>query len=442
MQDSELNNYLKPQEWTLNKVYFDYEGQRFEGRGVLRWDVTKGFSLEAPLHEKLKKSVQFRTKLITKGDRSSIRMHLKGGGVAVAPSVPLVNRYDIVSENRISISLRKVVFLNHYDFPVGEGEYWIGKAIYEYDSQKIGRLLDLVEIKQEITIQDYSFESHSSHFKGIYREDAQNSRVILYASNDKYIHCDWKIHKGVLTKADSTRFARAIQYALSILTGESVCLLHYELFYGFQRRREIRKCNPHTSLDYLRLLPENIKDRTMLKEFFYTLSIALAKQTRESLICKNILFQTSEAASQSNWYVQELLVATILEATLRNIDNQPFQQKKGKSKNEWNVGSSLNNFLNRYFSSRCDTSQLKSKIMQAHSFLRDRNAHPDWLFTQGGSLSEEEMEKSFDSMNFLIHFYGYVILALLGFNNVQLRFPKPISQWGANLIITPSLLDI
>ena len=86
MQNLELNSYLKSQEWILDRVYFDYERQRFEGRGVLRWDANEGFSLEAPLQERLKEAVQFRTKVIGRSDRSSIRMHLKGGGIAFSPS--------------------------------------------------------------------------------------------------------------------------------------------------------------------------------------------------------------------------------------------------------------------------------------------------------------------------------------------------------------------
>jgi hypothetical protein len=441
MHDSELNNYLTPQTWILNKAYFDYEGQRFQGRGVLRWDVSKGFSLEAPLDEKMKKIVHFKSRLIGKNDYSSIRMHLKNGGIAISPSVLLANRYDIVSESRISINLQKIIFLSRHAFQIGEGDYWRGEAIYKYNGQQTFQLLDPVQFKQQTVIDEYLFESSSSHLKGIYHQDNQGNKMILYAINEEYIYCNWKIHKDVLTKGEATRFAEAIQYALSILTGEDVYLVHYELFYGYQRRREIRRSNLHISSEYLHLLSSDMQDRSMLKEFFYKFCISLAKQTKEALICRNIFDQRSKAVCQSNWYVQEFLVSTILEAALRNIDDRPFSRKKGQSRQAWDVGSSLEKFLKNHFGNRCDVFQFKLKIMQAHCFLRDRNAHPDWLFKQGGYLSEEEMEKSFDSMVFLTHFYGYMILALLDFNNTALRFPAPISQWGANLTITPSDLN-
>ena len=48
-------------------------------------------------------------------------------------------------------------------------------------------------------------------------------------------------------------------------------------------------------------------------------------------ICRNIFRQMVEARIQKNRQTRELLLSTILEAALRNIDNRPFQAKKDKS---------------------------------------------------------------------------------------------------------------
>lgn len=237
MQNLELTHYLKPQEWILSKVYFDYEGQRFEGRGVLRWDANQGFSLEAPLQGKLNQAVQFRQRLIGKRDRSSIKMHLKNGGIAVSPAVVLANRFDILSENRISILLQDVIFLNRYNSPVGGRESWLGNALYKCGGHQ-KYWLDAVQIKQEIRVNDYSIESSSSHFRGNH-QDAQNSRMTLYAIDEEYIYCDWK--------------------AIACTPLESLCLL-----------------------------PDNMQNRVMLKDFFSSLGLSLAKQTKEALLCENI----------------------------------------------------------------------------------------------------------------------------------------------------------
>ncbi len=139
-----------------------------------------------------------------------------------------------------------------------------------------------------------------------------------------------------------------------------------------------------------------------------------------------------EASRQQSQQAQELLLATVLEAALRSIDERPFTPKKD---NSWNVGKSLENFFNKYLSSE-EWKGIRKQVMEAHCYLRDRNAHPDWLFNQGGSLSEDEKTKSLNSMILLSRFYGYMILALAGFKNLQPNFPTPHQTWEAMITIT------
>jgi hypothetical protein len=58
-----------------------------------------------------------------------------------------------------------------------------------------------------------------------------------------------------------------------------------------------------------------------------------------------------------------------------------------------------------------------------HARLRHRNAHPDWLTTPNGVLSKEELKESTKDLIFLSRFYGYMILALAGFKEVEPLFP-------------------
>ncbi|BDI15231.1 hypothetical protein ANSO36C_10330 [Nostoc cf. commune SO-36] len=212
---------------------------------------------------------------------------------------------------------------------------------------------------------------------------------------------------------------------------QQLSLLQHTAQLRYKERIEIRRKKPIYSLNLLSLLD---KISPLRKEYFIRLTEFIARNERGSDICRNIFFQLIEASHQSNWQVRELLVSTILEAVLRNIDTQPFQAKKSKSK--FNVGSSLKNFISQYLSD--EWNDIHTPVMTAHTYLRDRNAHPDWLFTQGGALSEEETEKSLDSMIFLSRFYGYMILSLAGFGNLKPLFPKPHSEWGAAMIIIPA----
>ncbi len=133
-------------------------------------------------------------------------------------------------------------------------------------------------------------------------------------------------------------------------------------------------------------------------------------------VCKSIFNQLIEASRQRTHMGQELLISTILEAALRTIGRHPF--KEGDK--SWGLRKSMIKFRNNYLSDKwiipCD------KAIRAHIYLRNRNAHPDWLISPGGSLSEEELSKSLDDMIFLSRFYGYMILALAGYKNLEPEF--------------------
>ncbi len=69
--------------------------------------------------------------------------------------------------------------------------------------------------------------------------------------------------------------------------------------------------------------------------------------------------------------------------------------------------------------------------------MRHRNAHPDFLLKKGGYLSEEYREKSVDDMIYLSRFYGYMILAMAGFQDLEPQFPPPFAEWKATVKIEP-----
>jgi hypothetical protein len=168
------------------------------------------------------------------------------------------------------------------------------------------------------------------------------------------------------------------------------------------------------------------------KQDFIDLTEFFARNCSNTEICRRIFWQMVEASRQQSWQASELLLSTILEAALRSIDERPFKPKKD---NSWNVGKGLENFFNQYLLSE-EWSDIRKQVMKAHTYLRDRNAHPDWLFSQGGSLSEAEQVQSLDNMILLSRFYGYMILALAGFNNLEPIFPPPHATWGAAATVT------
>lgn len=430
-----MKDYFRETEFVLDKLQFDYLGGRYQGRGIMTWKPEQGFHIEAPLdlqNMPRPRDVEFgRVGVIRKSDRSSIRIFLsKSYSRAIAPSVTFVNRFDVISEKRISINLSRVIFSRYHSRELTKYSL-TGSALYE--TKGISSLLDGVSYEKKLEIQDYEvFNVSKLNHKGIYFKGEKGQIIYGYMLDDEYLEIFWELPKERFSRNYSWQLPEAIRYSLSIILGQELNLLQRTVYFGKRERTEIKQKQPINSLNLLSL----VNGRSELnKEYFIGLTNFIADNEVGSDICRNIFQQLIEASRQKNWQVRELLVATVLEAALRNIDNEPFQPKS----NSWKVGKSLERFIEQYLSN--EWKGIKKSVMQAHTYLRDRNAHPDWLFTQGGALSEEELERSLDNMIFLSRFYGYMILALAGIKNLKPHFPKPHSEWQSPLVIAPANLN-
>lgn len=422
-----MQNYFQKTEYDLQKIWFDYRGIRYQGHGLMTWNPDEGFHIEAFLDKpnNSPKTMEFGKFGITyKSDLSSIRMIYDDINWAIAPDVVLIDRYDILSKNRLSLKLSHVIFCES-KFNSNLDEDIRGFALYE--TQNGIDLSDAVHNSIKINEHNDSYSCNPSG--GIWYEEDKNLKLSGRIIDKKYLQMNWGLNQSIWSKADSWQWSEAVQDALSIYYAQNIWLLQREVIRGEKKYIEIRKRKEIKSLGRLSLLGQQYK---LDKKFFIYFTKFLIRDKPNATICRNIFNQMIEASLQKNWQVTELLVSTILEAALRNVDNQPFQAKKNKSK-EWNVGNSLKIFLGKHFPKQAD--ELNSRIMKAHTYLRDRNAHPDWLFTQGGALSEDELEKSLDSMIFLSQIYGYMILALAGIQLTEIKFSPPHKDWQPSFII-------
>jgi hypothetical protein len=418
-----MQDYFKKTEYDLKKIWFDYCGIRYQGHGLMTWNPDEGFHIEAFLEKPTTspKRMEFgKSGIIRKSDFYSIRMIPDGFDWAIAPDVYLIDRYDILSKSRLCITLSRVIFCESKS-NYNQDEYWRGYALYETKNGL--HLSDTV--CNTIKINGHN-DKRSSNKSGIWYEDDKKLKISGRIIDGKYLQTYWELNQSIWSKADSWQWSEAVQDALSIYYGQNIWLLQRKITRGVQNYIEIRKREEINSLDRLSLLGQQYQ---LDKYFFVFFTEFLIRDKPNATICRNIFNQMIEASLQGNWQVSELLVSTILEATLRNIDNQPFQAKKGN----WKVGSSLKIFIDKYFPQQ--SQEVNLRVMKAHTYLRDRNAHPDWLFTQGGALSDDEKEKSLDSMIFLSRFYGYMILALAGCRDIEISFPKPHKDWQPLFII-------
>ncbi len=421
-----MMNYFEEAKYILDLLYFHYRGNRYQGHGIMTWNPDEGFHLEAFLDKQGKALPRIelgKVGITRKSNICSIRMRPQGYDWAMAPNIIISDSNELdISHNRLSIDFERVIFCQSIP-PIVDNSLWIGSALYETKSYL--SLSDTVHTDIRINEQPIGTTWRAS---GISYEDNRQQKVIGHLVDKNQLKLHWKLPKSHWSKAESWRWAIAIQDALSIGYGETLWLLKREVARGSKKCTELRQ---KVKLDSLGLFSP-FGAQPLDKRILIGLTEFFARNSPHTDICRRIFWQMVEASRQPSWQASELLLSTILEAALRSIDQRPFTPKKD---NSWNVGKGLENFFNLYLPSN-KWSDIRKQVMQAHSYLRDRNAHPDWLFSQGGSLSEAEQVRSLDSMILLSRFYGYMILALAGFKNLEPIFPPPHETWGAAATVT------
>ncbi|MBI3913089.1 MAG: hypothetical protein HY327_02665 [Chloroflexi bacterium] len=418
-------DYLKPGEFVLQRVWFDYLGGRYQGRGLLTWKPESGFHLGAFLERSgapLPKRIEIgRAGIIPPSEFVTIRMKPLGDNWAIAPNALLHDSLELIDQQRLSIGLGRVIFSSRMEkdsaFP-----NWSGSALYKIEG---GPLLP-DSVHTETRINDKKIAERYS-MAGIVYEDAPKTSVIGRMTDDNHLELHWSLSALHYDRSFAWRWPQAAQNALSMLIGETVELLQRQLFRGAQMLEEMNKPRGVHSLGLFRLFDQDFLN----KDVFIRLSEFLAREEPNARICRAIFEQMAEAARQKTLQGNEFLISTVVDAALRTIDREPFRAGEYDT---WDINKSVNqfrqNFLSDKWSNACE------KVLQARKRLRHRNAHPDWLYTERGALSDEQLAISLDDRIFLSRFCGYMILALAGFKDLEPVFPKPHKEWVAPLVRT------
>jgi hypothetical protein len=421
-----MKDYFEEAKFILKFLYFYHHGNRYQGRGIMTWKPDEGFHLEAFLDDKGKsiEKIEFgRIQVPRKNDFLSIRMRPQGYDWAIAPNIKLSSwDENDIRDNRLSVNFKRVIFCESVNSANGE-TVWSGTALYQTKSKLL--LSDTVKTETQINDQGIGWKREES---GIFYEDDSRIKLIGQMIDDKQLRLYWELPKKTWSKAESWKWIIAIQDVLSIWFGETILLLKREFFRDVQKITEIKQKAKLSDLGLLSPFGRLPFD----KQDFVNLAIFLARNPSKAKVCQKIFLQLIEASNQHSQQAQELILSTILEASLRTIEGRPFTAKKDKT---WNVGKGLENFFNNYLSSN-EWADVRHRVMKEHCYLRDRNAHPDWLVSQSGGLSEAEQARSLDSMILLSRFYGYMILALAEFKDLQPIFPEPHQTWNAVATMT------
>ena len=247
---------------------------------------------------------------------------------------------------------------------------------------------------------------------------------------------EWKLPIGEWTKSESWEFARGLQHAISVLSGQALELKYREMYRVGRHVMEMFFTRPPSSLGVI-FRPF---DKTFLnKEEIIRLAAFFVKGGEKADVAKKMFHQMVEASAQRTKAGQELLLSTILEAALRSIYGHPFEPIRKKRAASFSVEKALKRFREDFLAPSREANRhwrkITNQVLEAYKRLRHRNAHPDWLSIQGGGYSKDELEQSTNDMILLSRFYGYMIMGLAGFRYEVPRFPAPVSEWKPMMTI-------
>jgi hypothetical protein len=168
------------------------------------------------------------------------------------------------------------------------------------------------------------------------------------------------------------------------------------------------------------------------KELVTHLAFFLSETSRNEYVIRKMFQQIVDASKQSSEAGHALLLSTVLEASLRTLYNIPFVPGRLSREDPFKAKKILGNFQVDYLSGEHDEKWKKKieEIIESYERLRHRYAHPDWVVSEGGMLSDTRMEQAINDMITLSRFYGYMILSLSGLKDLEPKFPAPFSKWG------------
>jgi len=399
-----LDTYYNQPDRVLERILFAYMGCTFEGRGVLTWDQGRGFHVEAPLKRKgkLPRKIEFlKRSIIQKSDLCSIRMLERNSKCQIVISqIPMRDRFDVITQDRLSLNVGRALFYDHTPKSLQPKDTWKGIVLYRLRSKPI--LPD--NIQTEIRLDGEKIESGIS-FSGIKYDSSDGHIIIGRMINDNYLELLYELPVDKWSWLEAWRWAKGAQFALSFYLGESVVLL---------LRKFIKKSRTYTEVlnniepESLRSFSPTGNDPVIDRDNFITLSNFIARNSHEAKACIKIFGQIAEVTRQYTWQARELFLATILEAALRTIEKKPFSEKD----KSFRVDKALKKFRNTHLSK--DWKNTCNRVLKTQRKLRNRNAHPDWLYEETGARSDKSRSDTLNDMIFLSRFYGDMIESMAG----------------------------
>lgn len=425
-----IPDFSRARELALNEVRFHFLGGTYSGRGLLKWAPERGFHLDAFLDRHgppLPDKIEFgKFGVVQLHELRQLRMSFDGGRglsarIAVGDHLELIHACRLSADFSSSLFWRNapagIKSSKHY----GSGVLDIGKPLVFPDSVERQTTIEGKRISGGVSRDGITFDANDIGLEAI-------------QDGNGHLKIDWELSADTWTRAQAWGFGPAVADALTFLGGRTVRVLERRTYRGNREYIERRRSADVHDLKFLAMVPRQSQRADQIeKEQFIMLTLFFLRGGAEADIARRICAQIAEATQQRTRAAMELLCSTVLEAVLRTIYEQPFQRGDHSFKIRESIDCFRDDYLTPQWKDACD------KALLSRESLRNRNAHPDWLTGHGGGMSTPALQKSLDDMIHLAWFYGYMILAMAGFKNLEPNLPGPHEDWGS--LITMSRGD-
>jgi len=407
-------NINQPSSIDIESVTFDLNRVRFTGDGTLEWNIKDGFHLNSKV-QPTKKLESFTksfggAKIIPKK-----LFRFKINKVWDAYSSVFFsqwNEFSLFASGKISVDFHDLVLFSDMLY-INKKGIVNGKCCYKINENTL--LPD--KVNYEIKLMGELIYSESKNCGLLIQDD--DIKINAYLIEQNILELSWQVNKNNFTRKAQWGLSTAIRDALSICTGQTVNFLRRDFYRQNKTVVELIKERDTRDLGFLNPLKQ---DTILDKDLFLRILEALIKDDKNAKIIRHLFFQIADAMQVSNLSLWEFMVSTSLETALRTYFNIPFQKNK-KNDRFKSVEPFLKKWKSEYFNDEYNKEWRKvfNNVNRYYKELRHINTHPD-LINSPEFLPIDERQERYNSLIYLCKFYGYIILALVGYKNLKPEF--------------------
>lgn len=414
---------LTPFTNVLKRIQVETFGCLYRGNGVLTWVPGEGFSIFGSMRlirGARPSEWELGRPTFPTGKLNSLRLEAGNGDKAIAfVDSP---RFDsLLSGNELHIELNALHFLSRSD---GRQADVAGRLLFQGE-YPIG-LPDMINTLTKVNGKQLKADWH----RGLsYERDG----VGFYIDHvDKNIYAiDWWCSDACPAGLSPRRWSIGLVHAWQFLIGQGIAPIVIDLD---ERNRHVRLISKREEVVHLHAFSLRKQHGSFSGEDLVKLATLFGQDSVHATIAKELLFRSFDAADARTWHTRMFLIGAGLEGALRTEFGTPFVPKGSGPVPHFPVCERLREFISKHFSDRWDS--VFDHVAGAWDRTRHRAAHPDWIQAGVDDASSLPQKEFFNDLVTLSWFYGYMILAMAGYDDLEPSFPRPVDEWKPAVHVT------